>query len=176
MSAGLYPAASELEEVSFTSGPIDLNAPASEVWSVVGDFFDLTWLDPSISCARLNEDRRRVGVGQGSVVNALLGSGTTSYEYSLVSSSLPVTEYRAKLEVRPQDELGCCLFEWHGVARTSGPVEEARAALEPVYQVVGQVLRARFNSGAHQSSISLDLTPPSEHSSGGSFFKVRSTS
>ena len=171
MSAGLYPVAAELHEVSFTSGPVDLRAPPPEVWSVVGDFFDLTWLDPNLSLERLGEgDRRRVNVGQASVVNQLLGKTDHSYSYSLVESSLPVTHYQATLEVRPHEDANCCVFEWHGLARTSGPVDEARRALEPVYQAVRGVLQDTFNrEHAMQSGISLNLA--TEHS-GGSFFKV----
>eukprot|EP00873_Tetraselmis_striata_P005001 jgi/Tetstr1/425265/TSEL_015718.t1 len=146
-----------MASVAVTSRPVRLAAPEAEVWAAVGDFFDLSWLDPAILTTPVDgrADRRHVRAGGGEVVNHLESHTERSLSYSLVQSQLPVSRYVATIEVRPDN--GGCVFEWHAVAETSGPPAEAAAALQPVFDAAATVLRARFNQGHADAHATIHL-------------------
>lgn len=135
--------------VSVTSGPILLQAPMWEVWAAVGDFMDLSWLDPNIvvEVVEGHPKRRLLRVGDNVVVNELESQTPSSFSYSLVQSQLPLSRYLATFEVKGDEDGSSCVLEWYSLAETSGPAEEASAALQPVFNAAARVLEARFNGG-----------------------------
>lgn len=158
MSSGRYPHSANLTEVQLTTGEIELQAKAEEVWRVVGGFYDLTWFDPAIRVQRkegVTAEQRIVHVDSSCVVNELTSRTETSYSYRLVSSQLPVTEYDSTLAVRAAGDGKSCIFVWRGTALTSGPGDGARSALEPVFKAAGPILDNRFNGGNTDAKVKL---------------------
>lgn len=122
-----------------------LNAPLRDVWALISPFQALPDWHPAVACS-LRDDRggvehRKLGLKDGAeIVEKLLGSDGHSVGYSIVSSPLPVADYRAVLSG----------FEWNGatfvtwVSTFEKTAENADEIIAGVYESGLAALKKRF--------------------------------
>ena len=78
------------------------NAPADELWAVIGDFHALAEWHPGVERQTAEGDLRHLDLpGGGAIVERLLGTDGLSYAYEILSGPLPVDGYRSVLSVAP---------------------------------------------------------------------------
>ena len=81
-----------------------VNAPASEVWRLVGDFHRLDNWHPAVAKSEravIGDDEFRLLTTQdgGRILEHLVAHDRHSYTYAIVRSPLPVAHYEARLEI-----------------------------------------------------------------------------
>ena len=69
---------------------VTINRPADEVWTLIGDFGNLSWL-PNATSLRLDDDIRTFQLGESVVKHRLLrcDDSARSYTYALASGVTP---------------------------------------------------------------------------------------
>jgi hypothetical protein len=112
---------------------------ADDLWAVIGDFGDTgRWSGrPPEACVADGAGvgaLRTLTVQDGRViVDRLEAAGPFFYSYSIVSSPLPVSAYRATMAVAPLTEQSCT-FTWSGEFQPAGISDaQAVAFFESVY-------------------------------------------
>ncbi len=144
----------------------EVAAPPAEVWAVIGNFQDMSWLPPVFSTTGEGGndiDATRVltlGAEDGPTVSEVLykfSDEKMSYSYRITEvdvAVLPVTNYSSHLTVKPTDG-GGSLIEWRGAFYRGYPNndppaelndEAAIAAVTGVYTAGLDALTARFGS------------------------------
>ncbi|QLH40012.1 MAG: SRPBCC family protein [Defluviicoccus sp.] len=115
-----------------------LLAPAEEVWRLVGGWNALPDWHPAVETSVIEDGghRRRVRLADGCQIIEQLekfdGEAKT-YTYSIVSGSLPLTDYRSTITVSRQGEKST--IEWSTSFRPMGvPENELSRMLEEFYQ------------------------------------------
>lgn len=115
-----------------------LLAPAEEVWRLVGGWNALPDWHPAVETSVIEDGghRRRVRLADGCEIIEQLekfdGEAKT-YTYSIVSGSLPLTDYRSTITVSRQGEKST--IEWSTSFRPMGvPENELSRMLEEFYQ------------------------------------------
>jgi hypothetical protein len=129
-----------------------LKAPAQEVWSLIGGFNALPDWHPAVERSEERTegpDRLRTLSlrGGGSIVERLVkhDDQARAYSYAIVSSPLPVENYRSEIRVRDDGDGRGCIVEWQSEFAPSGASEaDAVAAIGGVYEAGLDNLRKRF--------------------------------
>lgn len=114
-------------------------APAQEVWRLVSGWNALPAWHPAVEASVLEEggQRRRLKLVDGTEITEQLeefdGEAQT-YTYSIVASSLPLTDYRSTISVRREGEKST--IEWSTSFEPVGvPETELIRSLEEFYQL-----------------------------------------
>jgi hypothetical protein len=135
----------EVEEV------MPLNAPAQDVWNVIGNFGGLAdWHPAAIACVLSEEGTdtvRTISIpGGGSLVEKLEAhdDGAMSQTYSIVDGPLPMTAYMSTIRVLPETDTSCRVH-WVGRFEASGaPDEVAQKVVRGIYTAGLSALAERF--------------------------------
>lgn len=143
-----------------------LAAPPAEVWSVIGDFQEMSWHpvvhDTTGSGGTGTDATRRLVLGDadGPTIDEQLDMHSTEdmrYAYRITRVSpdvLPVTDYSSQLSVKPRDG-GGSIVAWHGTFLRADPNKDARegrddaaakAAVKGVYQAGLDALDTHFGT------------------------------
>ncbi len=115
-----------------------------ELWKKVGDFCGIAAWHPAFEKCVLSPDGKQRTLslkGGGTVVEALerWDDVNHSYQYTIVSGPLPVTNYHSTLTVAP-DAKGAAL-KWMGTYDAKGaPDAEAKKAVDGVYEAGAKTL------------------------------------
>ena len=115
--------------------------PASELWALLGDFGDTgKWSGrPAAACVQEGDGigalRTLTLVDGGVIVDRLEAQGDYYYTYSIVSSPLPVSAYRATMAISPVDSSSSQLT-WSGDFEPIG-MSDAEAIIfwESIYRM-----------------------------------------
>ena len=113
------------------SRSVQLSAPSTEVWHVVGDFCDVDDWHPAFSaCATkvIDGALHRVlttTTGDAFIEQRIATEAGLSYTYKIISSPLPVQKYTATLSVEPRDGT---LVTWSGRFSSDDPATEGMVA------------------------------------------------
>jgi hypothetical protein len=134
------------------SRSVDVEAPASDVWSAIGPFCAIRDWHPAIgSCSEdgKNPPTRTLVTKDGKATFVELRVGMNAkahrYSYAFVSSPLPVHDYRSTLAVTAKDG-GHARITWSGqYTPEPGKDGEAAEALGGIYDSGLQALKTRFN-------------------------------
>lgn len=130
---------------------VRLQAPAAEVWALVGGFNDLPHWHPAVLSSELSEEdgdtiRHLVIVGRIRLAERLLShdDAARSYRYTLAEGPLPVEGYVATLSVADNGD-GSATVRWAARFEPAGaPAEVAIEALEGIYDSGLNSLADRF--------------------------------
>lgn len=140
-----------------------LAAPPAEVWSVIGDFQDMSWhpaVHDTTGRGGTDADATRLlvlGDANGPTIAEQLDTHDPEdmrYAYRITEVSpdvLPVTDYASQLSVTPRDGGGSTV-EWRGTFLRADPEENGRddaaaiAAVEGVYKAGLDALEDRFGT------------------------------
>jgi len=129
----------------------DIQASASRVWALIGDFGAISdWL-PAAEASEAD------GNGVGAVRKLSLAGGATaderleayddagrSYTYTVIESSLPMTGYRATIRVEDKGS-GACTLHWSSTFEPVGiPEADMAGMIEGSYQGGVENIRARM--------------------------------
>jgi hypothetical protein len=130
---------------------VQLNAPAEQVWALIGGFDALPRWHPAVASSTAEQEggrtlRRLALQGGGTIVEALEhhDAGARRYSYSILSSPLPVANYRSELSVEEQGPERCRV-RWSSEFKPDGiPEQEAVATIRGVYKAGLDSLKGRF--------------------------------
>lgn len=126
-----------------------LSVPPEKVWELIGQFHALHDWHPAVEKTTLEEGgqvRKLALAGGGEIVEQLLPTeDDNTYQYSIVSSPLPVMNYTAKLRVVKDGEGS--KVEWSSNFEPSGAAEnDAVKVITDIYQAGFDNLRKMFGS------------------------------
>ncbi len=127
-----------------------LNVTADEVWKLIGGFNALPDWHPAIEKSELEEEgsmRRLSLAGGGTIMEKLekLDDNERVYSYSIIDSPLPVSNYKATLRVKEDDE-GKTTVEWSSEFEAKGAAEnEAMDVIAGIYQAGFDNLKKMFS-------------------------------
>lgn len=128
-----------------------INVSAKQLWDMIGGFHAISDWHPAIEKCVIEEDgnatlRRLSLVGGGEIVERLEQSDDDqrSYSYSIISSPLPVKNYRSTIRVL-EGEDGKAVVEWSSNF-DSGDASETEAAkiVEGIYSAGLDNLKKMF--------------------------------
>ncbi len=128
----------------------NLNVTADEVWKLIGGFNTLPDWHPAIEKSELEEEgsmRRLSLAGGGTIMEKLekLDDNERVYSYSIIDSPLPVSNYKATLRVKEDDE-GMTTVEWSSEFEAKGAAEnEAMDVIAGIYQAGFDNLKKMFS-------------------------------
>ena len=128
----------------------NLNVTADEVWKLIGGFNTLPDWHPAIEKSELEEEgsmRRLSLAGGGTIMEKLekLDDNERVYSYSIIDSPLPVSNYKATLRVKEDDE-GKTTVEWSSEFEAKGAAEnEAMDVIAGIYQTGFDNLKKMFS-------------------------------
>ncbi|MCK5432493.1 MAG: SRPBCC family protein [Gammaproteobacteria bacterium] len=128
----------------------NLNVTADEVWKLIGGFNALPDWHPAIEKSELEEEgsmRRLSLAGGGTIMEKLekLDDNERVYSYSIIDSPLPVSNYKATLRVKEDDE-GMTTVEWSSEFEAKGAAEnEAMDVIAGIYQAGFDNLKKMFS-------------------------------
>ena len=117
---------------------------ADALWKKVGDFCGIASWHPAFEKCVLSADGKQRTLslkGGGTIVEALERWDDTnhSYQYTILSGPLPVTNYHSTINVTP-DVKGAA-FKWMGTYDAKGaPDAEAKKAVDGVYEAGAKTL------------------------------------
>ena len=131
---------------------MDLGVSADQVWELIGGFNALPNWHPAVEKSEIE------GEGAGSVRTLhLAGGGTITerlerlddagkvYNYSIISSPLPVANYNSTIRLHETDDGKGCKVEWESDFQAAGaPEGDAVAAIQGVYQAGLDNLKKMF--------------------------------
>lgn len=129
----------------------ELNVPAEKVWELIGNFNALASWHPAVESSELSDGGsiRTLGlVGGGEIIERLekLQDDEYEYNYSIVDSPLPVSEYSSILKIVKNDD-DTCTVEWGGQFTPSGAsAADAEAAVRGIYEAGFENLKKIFSS------------------------------
>ena len=78
-----------------------IDRPANEVWAMVGDFTDVTWMPGVEGCRLIDEDERVLSLSGADFTERLLrrDDDRRSLTYSVVAGPLPLDHHEATITV-----------------------------------------------------------------------------
>jgi hypothetical protein len=132
-----------------------LHVPAQAVWNMIGGFNELARWHPAVVRSEESRDNdttiRRLTLVDGGTVTARLerhDDRERSYSYSIMETSLPVVEYRARLRVRESEDGQSCTIDWSSEFEPTeeAPESEAVRAIRGVYEAGFENLRRLFGA------------------------------
>jgi len=124
---------------------IEINAPPAKVWAVIGNFQDMSWLQPVTKTT--GEKGNEIGATR---TLTLTGGGKVDVKV------LPVTNYSSTLTVSPAPD-GKAKLEWAGAFYRGYPNndpppelsdEAARTAVSGLYKAGLEALKKKIESGS----------------------------
>lgn len=126
---------------------LSLNASADAVWTVIGNFGDMSWHPAAASTTTQDRDGvtvRNIAIkGGGAIMEKLTGASAASYSYAIIDSPLPVTGYQSTLKV--EDKGGTAHIVWSATFEPAGVSEEVAAnAVAGIYEGGFAALKGRF--------------------------------
>lgn len=124
---------------------VDLAAPVSTVWAVVGDFQALDTWHPAVtasSAAKVgDEEFRMLTLADGArIVEHLEGRSGHAYHYAILRGPLPVAHYHATIEVDSRS--GGARVTWS--SNFSPTADNAEDTIAGVYDAGLNALKERF--------------------------------
>ena len=131
----------------------DLNAPAQEVWDLIGAFDSLPRWHPLVAECTLEKDSnnaivRRIRLHDGTIIlNRLTAHSDAdrSYTYEFMEGPLKVDWYRSTLRVLDNGK-SRCRVEWLSQFETrSAPLQEVKQRIESLIGPGAESLRRLFN-------------------------------
>ena len=125
-----------------------LAANADEIWKLIGGFNALPDWHPAVEKSELKDggsERRLTLVGGGEIVERLEAHADEdyTYTYSIVSSPLPVANYKSTVKIVPKDD-GTSEVLWSSSFSPVGAEGDAIQAIQGVYQAGMDNLRKMF--------------------------------
>jgi hypothetical protein len=131
---------------------VDVNAPADEVWPVVGDFTGLDRWHPAVERCDANSgtagSTRDLHLAGGGLIRERLESVDEkgqSLTYVILDGPLPVQDYVSTLRVTGDG--GRCRVEWSSEFKPAGlPEPEAVKTMEGVYKAGLDNLKTMFGA------------------------------
>lgn len=134
------------------SASVDIDAPASEIWALIGGFDSLPdWL-PYIPRSELLEGgrvRRLANDDGGAIVERLIAfdEAKRSYSYQILQSPFPQRDYRATLKVTEICDGSASRVVWFGEFSPVGVSDEEITALfAGIYRDGLKALKGHFSS------------------------------
>ncbi len=135
VSAALVLSASSAfaEDYTITSS-VTVDADASAVWQVIGDFCDIDdWHPGIVSCALEARDgavHRQLMLGDGAPVLEQLVSATSgeSYTYKIIEAPLPITDYVSTVAISGENPT---TITWAGTFKSD--VADMEGAIQGLY-------------------------------------------
>ncbi|SMC12176.1 Polyketide cyclase / dehydrase and lipid transport [Roseovarius aestuarii] len=106
---------------------LQLTAPSTEVWNLIGDFCDIDDWHPSLTACSLSVRdgglHRTLTTADGDefVEKRIANEPGLAYTYSIVSSPLPIENYTATFSIEP---LNGSLISWSGRFSSEDPAME----------------------------------------------------
>ena len=130
---------------------VDLGVPANKVWDMIGLFQGIHDWHPAIERTEIEGEgkgslRTLHLVGGGEIVERLeqLDDEGKKYNYSILSSPLPVANYNATISLSESDD-GTCKMQWESEFMPSGvPENDAVKTIQGIYQAGFDNLRKMF--------------------------------
>ncbi len=133
---------------------IEINAPPAKVWAAIGNFQDMSWLQPvsKTECEKGNEigATRRLTLATGATIDEELykyDAEKMSYSYRITAVDvkvLPVTNYSSTLTVSPGADGKGSVLEWAGAFYRGYPNNDPPPELndEAAVKAVGGLYRS----------------------------------
>lgn len=115
-----------------------LNAPAAEVWGLVGRWNALHEWHPAVVKSELSDEGRvrRLTLAGGGIIEERLevaDEGRRTLTYALIAGPLPVANYQATITVKDEAS-DAASIEWSSDFDASGATEaEAREVIRQIY-------------------------------------------
>jgi len=133
------------------SRSVDVNAPLSQVWSMIGPFCAIKdWLPPVGTCTETggSPSERTLVTKDGKATfvetQTARSEAEHSYSYTFKSSPLPVTNYASTIKVVPKSD-GVSTVIWSSTyVPDSGKEQDAREALTGIYEAGLAMIKAKF--------------------------------
>lgn len=124
-----------------------VQAPAAEVWKLVGEFNDLERWHPAVTISKQLFDQRYLTLaGGGEIVEqeTARDDGQMSYSYRIVSGPLPVDGYQATISVTPVNAMKSTVT-WSSTFEANGvPGDQAEDVIRGVYEAGLQNLKRMY--------------------------------
>lgn len=146
---------------------IEINAPPAKVWAAIGNFQDMSWVQPVTKTEgeKGNEigATRRLTLATGATIDEELykhDADKMSYSYRITAVDvkvLPVTNYSSTLTVSPSADGKGSLLEWAGAFYRGYPNndpppelsdEAAVKAVSGLYRSALEALKKKIESGS----------------------------
>ncbi|MDO6683243.1 SRPBCC family protein [Oceanobacter sp. 5_MG-2023] len=116
---------------------VKVNAPAAEVWALVGEFNDLNRWHPAVKLSKQVSDRRYLTLQDGAEIveeETSRDNSGMNYSYRILSGPLPVEAYNATISVTSMGDSQSKVtwqstFDAKGMSRP-----EAEAVISGVYR------------------------------------------
>ena len=145
--AGLTMGAAQASEVSRS---IDVQAPASAVWTTIGDFCGIGRWHPAIeTCAPSDKDGRKFRTlalkGGGTILERLESwdDAARSYSYTILESPLPVENYRSTISVTEKGA-NAATVTWSSSFAPKGPEADAKKVIDGIYEAGLQGIKGKI--------------------------------
>jgi hypothetical protein len=143
VSAFLFCGTSAFAIESSLTTPSTLSPDA--LWKKVGDFCGIATWHPAIAGCKLTDNGKRriltLKDGGGVIVERLIkwDDAHRAYSYKIVSSPLPVADYRATISVTSAKDGSD--FKWTGKYLAKGaPAADAKKTIDGIYQAGADVI------------------------------------
>ena len=125
-----------------------LPTAADDIWQLIGSFNALPDWHPAVEKSDLEDggkQRRLTLAGGGEIVERLEAHADEdyTYTYSIVSSPLPVANYRSTVKIIPKDD-GTSEVQWLGSFEPIGAENDAVKTMQGIYQAGMDNLRKMF--------------------------------
>ena len=128
---------------------VEIQAPADEVWALVGDPGRIGEWVPALAASTLQNDRRACTTEEGAdIVERILEHSDVEryYVYEITSSPLPLTRYRSQLAVHGHDGHSHVVWEADFEAENAAVEPELAGTFERIYRDGLATLRGRFEA------------------------------
>ncbi|MGF1476196.1 MAG: SRPBCC family protein [Geminicoccaceae bacterium] len=115
-----------------------MGVPAQQIWETIGKFGEIHNWHPAVETTTLEKggtERRLALVGGGEIVERLEAGDADgkSYTYSILSSPLPVANYKATIRVVEGAD-GKAEVEWSSEFEPQGQESDAMAVVRGIYE------------------------------------------
>ena len=136
LAAGTLAASTLAASAASVDKSIDVKAPASKVWAMIGPFCSIKDWHPAIgTCTESNGVRTLTTKdGKAQFVEKQTATGNTSYSYAIQKSPLPITNYKSTLKVSDKGN-GTSVVDWSSTyTPDKGKDDAANQAIAGIYQ------------------------------------------
>lgn len=128
-----------------------LSADVDDVWRMVGNFSGIPDWHPMIEKSEISGggERRTLSLPDGSrIVEELRDAddGSHTMTYAVIDSPLPVMNYSATIQVRPDKKKGGCTVEWSSSFEPTGEEGTAVRMVQDLYTAGFENLRKMFGT------------------------------
>ena len=152
-----------------------IDAPVSEVWSVLRDFNDHDSWHPAVQISHIEDFLKADQIG--AIRNFKLTSGETvreqlltlsdrnhEFRYTIVDADIPLQNYTAEVSLRPVTDGDRTFWKWSSQFETPPGLEQdlARLVAEGVYEAGFEAVRSRVESRSRQEKAISERTQASQ--------------